>query len=201
MATDFLTTLEKATPGRTIAVAAGGNVFRQGEPVRFLYRVASGRVRLSRVLTRGAEIALARVSAGNLLAEASVFSSRYHCDAIAETPATLLRYAMRDVLAVLEAQPRMAMAFGAHLAHELMDLRATVEIRAIRRADERLLAWLQLRATGAPAAFDGSGAWPSVARQIGLTAESLYRALARLERSGKIRRRGGRVTLAPMPRS
>jgi CRP-like cAMP-binding protein len=87
------------------------------------------------------------------------------------------------------------MAFGAYVAAQLMGLRAMSEIRAIRRADERLLAWLQLQARGEPRTFDPQGSWPSVARQIGLTAESTYRALTSLERTGAIRRMNGRVVV------
>lgn len=195
MAVEFQTALEQAISGKAVSIATGRPVFRQGDQVRWLYRVSKGRVRLSRVLARGTEIVLARVTAGDVLAEASVFSSRYHCNATAETPCEFLRYAMKDVLALMAAQPQAAIAYSAYLAHELMDLRTTVEVRAIRRADERLLTWLRLRASGSPAVFDGAGVWPSIAKQIGLSGESLYRALSSLERSGRLKRHRGRVTL------
>jgi CRP/FNR family transcriptional regulator, dissimilatory nitrate respiration regulator len=195
MATDFLTALDNTDTGKLVVLDAAQSVFRQGEPVRWFYRVVSGRVRLSRVLARGSEIALARVGADGILAEASVFAARYHCDAVAETEATMRRYPMRDIHALLKGNPDTAIAYGAHIAGELMDLRAMVEIRAMRRAEDRLLAWLRFRAHGTPPAFDGQGIWQSVARQIGLTGESLYRALARLEHAGKIRRTGGNVVL------
>jgi CRP-like cAMP-binding protein len=196
MATDFHAILDQCAATKAVKVDVGKAVFRQGEAIRWLYRVATGGVRLSRVLARGTEITLARSGENDILAEASVFAARYHCDAIAETQSTLTRYSMRDIHALLKAKPEAAMAYGAHLAAELMNLRAIAEIRAIRRADERLLAWLHLRSSGASAAFDGKGAWPSVAKQIGLTGESIYRALARLERAGKIRRERGKIELA-----
>ena len=195
MAAEFLAIIARTCPGRDATFDAGQTIFRQGDPVRWLNLVTGGRIRLSRLLARGSEIALATATAGDIVAEASVYSPRYHCDAIAETRATVTRYAMRAVQDVLQSQPLAAKLYGAHLAAQLMDLRAMAEIRAIRRADCRLLAWLQMRATGAPPAFDGEGAWPSIARQLGLTGESVYRALASLERSGKIKRRRGRVEL------
>ncbi|MGD0142931.1 MAG: Crp/Fnr family transcriptional regulator [Rhizomicrobium sp.] len=196
MAGDFLAILDKSDAGKTLALGAGQSVFRQGEPIRWLYRVLSGRVRLSRVLARGPEIALARAGAGDVLAEASVFATHYHCDAISEAQSQVHRYPMRDIRNLLKREPESAMAFSSHLAAELMDLRATVEIRAIRRADDRLLAWLRFRSRGNPPAYVGKGMWPGVAKQIGLTGESLYRALARLERAGKITRTDGNVVLA-----
>jgi CRP/FNR family transcriptional regulator, dissimilatory nitrate respiration regulator len=191
MAMDFLAILD-GLPGKSVKLRSGEVLFRRGDNVRWFYRVNAGHVRLSRILPRGTEIVLARCGAGGILAEASAFAARYHCDAIAETNGDVLRYPMRDISALMKSHPDAAMAYGAHLASQLMDLRAVMEIRGIRRADDRLLAWLGLR--HAADAFDGRGVWPSVAKQIGLTSESLYRALARLERAGKIKRRQGTVS-------
>jgi CRP-like cAMP-binding protein len=153
-------------------------------------------LRLSRVLARGSEIVLARVSGGEILAEASVFAAHYHCDAFADSRSLLQRYSIRDIHALLNCHPGAAVAYSAHLAMQIMDLRAMIEIRAIRRADDRLLTWLRFRSRGTPSSFDGHGIWPSVAKQIGMTGESLYRALARLQRAGKIARSGGKVVLS-----
>jgi CRP-like cAMP-binding protein len=195
MADDFLEILDKLDAGKMLSLGANESVFRQGEPIRWLFRIVTGCVRLSRVLARGSEITLARVESGGILAEASVFASHYHCDAIAEAHSRVCRYPMRIIHALLKDKPGTAIAFGAHLAGELMDLRAMVEIRAIRRADDRLLAWLRFQSHGSPPTFDGKGIWPSVAKQLGLTGESLYRALARLERARRIRREDGKTVL------
>src|ERR1700689_4811917 len=103
MATNFLAALDKTCAGKMVALDAAQSVFKQGEAIRWLYRVVSGRVRLSRVLTRGSEITLARIGADGILAEASVFATRYHCDAIAETKSDVRRYSMRDVHVLLKA--------------------------------------------------------------------------------------------------
>lgn len=193
MAVEFLSVLAKACDGRPATFETGQSLFRQGDAVRWLYLISEGQVRLSRMLAMGSEIALARVTDGQILAEASVFSPNYHCDAIAERQTKASQYAMSDVRALLRDKPEASLAYGAHLAGEVMDLRAMSEIRAIRRADDRLLAWLQLHARDGT--FDGQGAWPSIARQIGLSGESIYRALAALERTGRIKRRGGKTTI------
>jgi CRP-like cAMP-binding protein len=195
MTEKFFAVLAETCRARTTTFDAGQSVFRQGEAVRWLYVVTDGRVRLSRVLAKGTEIALARTLTGELLAEASVYSPRYHCDGVAEVPSQALRYSMRDVVSMLKESPEAAMAFGEYVAIQLMGLRTVSEIRSIRRADERLLAWLRAQAKGQPSTFDPQGSWSSVARQIGLSAESTYRALASLDQSGAIRRVSGRVVL------
>ena len=196
MPADFLATIDDACKSSLVAFAAKRPIFRQGDAVRWLHVVTAGRVRLSRVLARGAEITLAQVGAGQLLAEAALFAARHHCNAVAETACELRRYSARDVLALLERNTAASTTYGAYLARELMDLRAVVEIRAIRRADERLLAWLRLRARGTPPTYEAVESWPGAARQIGLTPESMYRALAALERAGKIDRDARRVALS-----
>lgn len=197
MAQDFLAILDKSTASKAITFEARQPVFRQGQSVRSLYRITHGRLRLSRVLARGSEIVLARVSSGEILAEASVFAAHYHCDAFAESRSLLQRYSIRDIHALLDSNSGAAVAYSAHLATQIMDLRAMIEIRAIRRADDRLLTWLRFRCRGTPPSFNGHGIWPSVAKQMGLTGESLYRALTGLHRAGKIERPGGgKVVLA-----
>ena len=199
MALDFLAILDKSTASKAITFDARQPVFRQGQSVRWLYRITHGRLRLSRVLARGSEIVLARVSDCEILAEASVFAAHYHCDAFAESRSLLQRYPMRDIHALLNCHPGAAVAYSAHLATQIMELRAMIEMRAIRRADDRLLTWLRFRSQGTPPSFDGHGLWPSVAKEIGLTGESLYRALATLQRAGKIERTGGKVVLPGQP--
>jgi CRP-like cAMP-binding protein len=201
MAADFLAILDKSNASKAISFEPGQLVFRQGQSVRWLYRITDGHIRLSRVLMRGSEVVLARVTTGEILAEASVFAVHYHCDAFAESRSLLQRYPIRQIHALLSGHPGAAVAYSAHLAAQIMDLRTMIEIRAIRRADDRLLSWLRFRSHGNPPSIDGQGIWPSVAKQIGLTGESLYRALARLQRAGKIERPGTKVVLTVRPKN
>ena len=67
------------------AVKAGQNLFRTGGRTAGLYEILKGKVRLVRVDRSGREAVLQVASAGETLAEASLFSSTYHCDAVAIT--------------------------------------------------------------------------------------------------------------------
>ena len=79
---DFVDRLSKMT-GRDRQLRAGETLFRAGDPVRSLFLVAAGEIRLIRMLPHGSELTLQRARAGAVLAEASLFASRYHCDATA----------------------------------------------------------------------------------------------------------------------
>ncbi len=66
---------------------AGEALFRLGDKTAGFYEVLSGRVRLVRVDRFGRETVLHMAGPAETLAEASLFSGQYHCDAIA----TLMR--------------------------------------------------------------------------------------------------------------
>lgn len=173
---------------------AGEVLFRLGDKTIGLCEVMAGRVRLARFDRSGHEVVLHVAGAGETLAEASLFSPQYHCDAIASTKATVRVYPKREVLAAFERNPKAARAFSAALAHQVMDLRTRIEQRNIRSARERVRHFLTLNAK-ARRIFELRGTLKDLAAELGLTHEALYRTLAALERSGEIRRDHSKITL------
>jgi CRP-like cAMP-binding protein len=81
------------------------------------------------------------------------------------------------------------------MAGQVRDLRSRLEIRNIRAADQRLLAWLRLNARGTPPSVQLNRTWTQVAEEIGLTREAAYRALSAMRRAGRIRVEGRVVRL------
>ena len=102
---------------------AGEALFRLGDKTAGFYEVISGRVRLVRVDRFGRETVLHMAGPAETLAEASLFSGQYHCDAIANTDATVRVYPKRQVLSAFEEDPKALKTFTAMLAHQVMDLR------------------------------------------------------------------------------
>jgi CRP-like cAMP-binding protein len=175
---------------------AGEALFRLGNEAVGLYEVIVGRVRLSRVDRSGREIVLHVAGPGETLAEASLFSARYHCDAIANTDAIVRIYPKREVLTVFKENPKAARAFTEMLAHQVMNLRTRIEQRNIRSARERLRHFLMLNVGPDRRTVELSGTVKDLAAEIGLTHEALYRTLAALERSGEINRKGEKIILS-----
>jgi CRP-like cAMP-binding protein len=174
---------------------AGEALFRRGGKTEGLFEVMTGRVRLTRVDRSGRELVLHLAGPGETLAEASLFSTQYHCDAIASTNATVRVYPKRAMLAIFEANPKAAQAFAATLAHQVMNLRTRIEQRNIRSAGERVLHFLALNAGADGRTIKLHGTLKDLAAELGLTHEALYRTLA-LEHSGEIKREGSRITLS-----
>jgi CRP/FNR family transcriptional regulator, dissimilatory nitrate respiration regulator len=174
---------------------AGAALFRLGDKTTGLYEVITGRVRLARVDRSGREITLHVAGSGETIAEASLFSSHYHCDAIASTNAIVRVYPKRAVLAAFERDPKAAQAFSATLARQVMNLRTRIEQRNIRSARERVRHYLAVNAGADGRTVNLRGTLKDFAAEVGLTHEVLYRTLAALERSGDIRRNHKKITL------
>jgi len=175
---------------------SGEALFRLGDKTAGLCEIVAGRVRLARVDRAGREIVLHVAGPGETIAEASLFSPTYHCDAIASTNATVRVYPKREVLAAFERDPNAAQAFSATLARQVMSLRTRIEQRNIRSARERVRHYLALKVGTDGKTVALHGTLKDIAAELGLTHEALYRTLALLERSGEIRRTGRKIVLA-----
>lgn len=178
-----------------LSVRAGEAVFLQGAAVTAVYAVKRGRVRLTRRLEDGSAIVLHVARAGEAFAEAALFADHYHCDALADTDTEVEAIPKADVRARLEADPGLCLDLARALAAQVRDVRARLELRNIRSARERVLAWLRLQAGRVPGEVELDRPWTAVAAEMGLTHESVYRALASLESQGTIRRKRNRVYL------
>ena len=161
-------------PLERVALAAGDTVFRRDDAVEWLHFVERGLVHLLRFKADGSVTVLQRAEAGYFLAEASIFSPAYHCDAGAVTDAELVRAPKAAVLAALKTDPEFAANWAQYLSHEVQRTRSRAELLSLRKLSDRLDAWLELRNGGLPE----KGQWISVAREIGVSPEALYRHLA-----------------------
>jgi CRP-like cAMP-binding protein len=165
-------------PHEPVAASAGETLFHTGDPVRFIYLVESGGIHLTRFDIDGGAAVMQRVMAGMILAESSIFSDAYHCDAIAVADTKLLRIVRADLRRAAQAAPQLMEAIARHLAREVQRTRIRVEVLAKRTVRERLDAWLSL----------GDGQWPergsmaSVAQDIGVSPEAFYREMQRRRR-------------------
>src|SRR5690242_12856830 len=81
---------------------------------------------------------LQSASAGDTLAEASLYASTYHCDAITTTDALVRLYPKTLLLAELKRDTRLAQSFTAMLAQQIMGLPTRLERRNIHSARDRV---------------------------------------------------------------
>lgn len=151
----------------------GAVLFRREDRVRSMYLVRSGIVELERPLADGTALTLNVAKAGMALAEASLFATTYHCDAIARMNAEIAIMPRVTFLSALCKQPDAALSLIETYAKEVQAQRSRIEILRLRRVSDRLDVWLELH--GEPS----TGEWIRVADQIGVSPPALYRELAR----------------------
>jgi CRP-like cAMP-binding protein len=195
---DWLTRTVQAA-GIERALKAGEVLFRGGQRTAGLYNVIAGAVRLVRVDRAGREAVLHTASAGETLAEASLFAATYHCDAIAMTDAVVRLYPKAVLLAEFERDPGAAQAFMAMLAHQIMNLRTRLEQRNIHSAHDRIRHYLALNTGADGRTVKVSGTLKNLAAELGLTHEALYRTLADMAAAGEIERQNGKIKLIKPP--
>jgi CRP-like cAMP-binding protein len=164
-------------PRRDFTFRTGEVVFRLGDPIDRLHFVTSGTINLVRHQSGGAPIILQRVQPGAVLAEASLYSERYHCDAVAITEARTWALAKEQLLLRLTSNAEFGQAWAQRLAHELQRARFQVEVVAMNKVAERLDAWIAAYGPMPP-----KGEWVRLAAEIGVTPEALYREIAKRHR-------------------
>ncbi len=183
------------TAGIERTLKPGQSLFRQGSPTVGLYEVLSGKVRLARVDLSGREAVLYSASAGETIAEASLFSPTYHCDAIAATSTVVLLYPKAAILAEFQRNQKVAEAFMAMLARQIMNLRTSLEQHNIHSARDRVRHYLAANLGPDGLNVTLTGTLKDIAANLGLTHEALYRTLAKMQRDGEIQRLKGKIRL------
>jgi CRP/FNR family transcriptional regulator, dissimilatory nitrate respiration regulator len=182
--------------GIELALKAEQVLFRAGQRTAGFYEVVTGRVRLVRTDRTGREAVLHAAGAGETLAEASLFATAYHCDAIATTDAVVRLYPKAAMLAEFERNTKTAQDFMARLARQVMNLRTRLELRSIHSARDRVRHYLALNAGGDGRTVMLRGTIKDLAAELGLTHEALYRTLADMAAAGEIERESGKIRLA-----
>jgi CRP-like cAMP-binding protein len=165
----------------------GALLIRQGDSPLSLFGLEAGRVDLKRWTAGGSAGRLHSAGAGETLAEASLFSDSYHCDAVVRADGCATAFSMQAVRQACDRSPDLAFALLRHLSTGLRDARRIIELRSIHPLPDRLLARLAECA-------DDRGELPpgllmkDIAQEIGATPEATYRAAGALVKAGTLLR-------------
>jgi len=173
-----------------VSFTQGDALFRLGDKPGAMFYLLSGEVHLLRRSRDGGEIILQRTRSG-FLAEASLESERYHCDAIAAESGESLRFPARAFGEALARNAAFRNGWIAHLVREVRRLRAQCERLSLNSAAERIVHYIESEgANRAVVLTQTKKAW---AAELGMSHEALYRALRRLQQQGVILVEGARI--------
>ncbi|MDX1781056.1 MAG: Crp/Fnr family transcriptional regulator [Thalassovita sp.] len=162
---------------KPVSIAEGENLFHVGDPVERVHFVSTGCLGLRRVTETGTEMIMQAARAGQVLAEASVYSDAYHCDGVALEPSTCRALPRADFLALLGKDAEVQQAWARQLARGIQSARTRAEIRGLKTVAQRLDMWLSLNGP-----LPEKGGRSNLAAELGVSREALYREIARRDR-------------------
>jgi len=127
------------------------------------------------------------------IAEASLHSARYHCDALVTRFGEFVSIPMAAIKQTLYSDPAFASRWIAMLNQEVKRLRAQCERLSKKGVKERLMHLIETEGEKGQLALGSD--LKSLAAELGVTHEALYRAVADLERANILARREGCLIL------
>jgi CRP-like cAMP-binding protein len=136
MDTDLLQVLPA---GRDRRLAQGEALFRSGDPALGLVLVREGVLELIRTSPEGRRLVLHRAGPGSTFAEASLFESHHHCDAVAAVPGRATIYPAAELRRAAATDPSVGWRIAAHLAARLVAERVQAVRLALPHAADRVL--------------------------------------------------------------
>jgi CRP/FNR family transcriptional regulator, dissimilatory nitrate respiration regulator len=170
---------------QTVTYKKGDTLFVVGDKPQAMFFVASGEVVLQRIGLQGEPIVLQRASQC-FVAEASLQSASYHCDARVVARANITRVAIADIQSAMVADPVFAQRWISMQSRELKRLRLQCERLSLNRVEDRLLHLIETE--GNQGYLPVSAGLKSLAGQLGVTHEALYRCVASLEKAQRLQR-------------
>jgi CRP/FNR family transcriptional regulator, dissimilatory nitrate respiration regulator len=172
--------------------AAGEKLFHLGRKPVAMYFVLRGEVRLLRHSRTGSEVILQRTRQG-FVAEASLRSAAYHCDAVAAAPSEVLAFALQDMARGLAQDSDFQRLWIDLMSAQLRAARAQCERLALNSAAERVLHFVETEGrNGTLQLHQTRKAW---AAELALSHETLYRTLAQLIAQKRLRIEGKKISL------
>ena len=166
----------------SLSLKKGDMLFLQNDEVLNMYFIKAGRLKLQRETLEGFTVIQHVAFKGEVIAEASLFSQDYHCLAIADTSTKVSYLRKIDLSNYLEKNPTAMRRLLVLYANQIKNLRAINEIKNIRSAKERTLAFLR-NEMDANSEVKLSISLKDVAYRIGLSHEAFYRTLKDLEKT------------------
>ncbi|HVY84665.1 MAG TPA: helix-turn-helix domain-containing protein [Caulobacterales bacterium] len=160
-------------------------IFGEGEPAQYVYRVLSGTVRAIRITSDGRRQILAFHLPGEIFGLELGANHSFSVEAVTDCELVLVRRSIVDRAAA--ENPAAAHAVVKLLASELSDARAHALVLGRKGASERVAAFLlQLAERGASNELNLSMSRADIADYLGLTIETVSRAFTAMERDHAI---------------
>lgn len=171
------------TASSRLELRKGQSLFLQRQRPRYMHFVVGGEIILERIGEGGDPVVLQRVRQG-FVAEASLQSGSYHCDAMVTSPGWAIVVPIEPLKAELATDSAFAIRWIGMLNAEVRRLRAQCERMSLKGVGERLLHMVETE--GADGSLRIGSGLKSLATELAVSHEALYRAVSALEKGGLI---------------
>jgi CRP/FNR family transcriptional regulator, dissimilatory nitrate respiration regulator len=168
------------------------HLFKVNQRPEWMFFVLAGEVTLERIGIQGDPVVLQRTRHG-FVSEASLQSPVYHCDAHVVLEANVVSVPVTALLASLQQDSAFALRWIGMCNREIRHLRFQCERMSLKTVQARLLHLIETE--GRSGQFDIGSGLKTLASELGVTHEALYRTLASLEKDGRISRLNGQLKL------
>lgn len=176
----------------TSSYAKGACLFAAGQKPRYMFFISSGEVLLERIGIQGESIVLQRTRYG-IVSEASLQSSRYHCNAKVVVRSEITGIPIQAIATALTSDHAFSNRWIGMLNREVKRLRLQCERLSLHRVQDRLLHFLET--DGSQGKYPLSSGLKSLAAELGVTHEALYRCVADMESRKVLQRQEGFLKL------
>jgi CRP-like cAMP-binding protein len=170
----------------------GTHLFHAGQTPKWMFFVLTGEVTLERIGSQGDNVVLQRTRHG-FVSEASLQSPVYHCDAHVALEADAVCVPVSALLGSLQQDSAFALRWIGMCNREIRHLRLQCERMSLKTVQERLLHLIETE--GRSGDYDVGSGLKTLASELGVTHEALYRTLALLEKAGRLQRASGKLSL------
>ena len=158
----------------------GDYLFHQGKKPEYMFFIVSGEAVLTRISSHGEPTTLQRCK-GGFVSEASLLVDAYHCDAIATHNGQAITLPIKSLREAL-ADSKFSMKWVQLLSKEIMRLRTQSERLGLKDIRSKLIHLIETE--GKQGVLILQSDFKSMASEIGVTHEALYRAIATLGKEG-----------------
>jgi len=172
---------------KEIHISKNDNLFRVGDPVKYLYYIIEGEIKAVRYHIDGMESVMLRATQNEFFAESGIATSQYVCDAIAAKKTKIVAIPIEDIRELLASSIEFTMAFAMNMAKMIRKQCSKNERLRLNKARDRVFHYLVCESSQDKQVKIETTLceW---AAEIGIEPETLYRTLKDLEDESYIKR-------------
>jgi CRP-like cAMP-binding protein len=176
---------------KTRTFSKGEYLFHLGKTPEYMFFIVSGEAVLSRSNSQGESTVLQRCK-GGFLSEASLLTDAYHCDAIATHAGTAITMPIQSFRSSLE-DGQFSLKWIRLLSREIMRLRTQSERLGLKDVKSKLIHLIETDGKQGTLALESD--YKSLAAELGITHEALYRTISKMEADGLIEKKANSLKL------